>query len=949
MTALARFTQRYALWVILVWILAAVGANYLVPQLEQVVAVQNLPFLPSNTPSSIAVQRSAAAFSVPPSDNVGYLVLERDGALGDADKAFYDQLIAVLRSDTRHVLEVVDWWGSELTSAAALSSDQHVATARVRLTGTLGTLPGNDSVRATRAVVAGLQAPAGLHIYVTGPGAALVDQNTAMDKQTVTIFVLAAAVALVLLLLVYRSLFTVAVPLVSVGLALAATRPVVALLASTHVIGVSRLAVLLGAVIVLGAGTGYTMVFLGRYHESRRRGRAPEEALTDVYSAAAPVTAGSALTLTAVLGCLSFSRISLFRDTGIACGIGVLVAAVAALTVTPALISLADSADLLKPPQQWMARRWRRVAVSVARWPSRYLIFSAVLMFVLAIPLRELQFEWDEGAAAPTKSESARGYQVSEQHFGRNHLTPDVITVESNQDLRSPGGLLEVEQITGAIMTIPGVTKVQSASRLNSEVPREATMTIPAGNLGDRLEATSVQLTSQPDTLIDIDTSLDDILGALDEVQAGLQQGAPGLTRVSAGARRIKVAVAKLRNAMGNFSQAFTGLPDAVNEIQGCDEIPACSTVKSVVRWADTLIDTTLKVTQGLGQVADGIASASAAIGGSAPVNFDFSGAVGGVQQARAATLNLKGLINYNGASIRDLPAYLHNLAAMFRGTPGRGLNAAMKALDDPAQSQVLAQFLSPNGFATRLFVYGDGPEWTGEGAQRTRAYSIGVKGATKEGAVKPTAIDFTGVGPAIQDLQTLEGRDVLLLGAITLFLVLLSAGIILRSPVAAFIILGVVVLTYMSALGASIAIWQYVFGHQLHWLVLPVSFVLLLTASAAYSLLFALRVREEIPYGIRIGMIRALSATGGVLSGAGIVFGAGMFALAYSSVVSVAQIGVTVGIGTLLNTFVVRRYVLPAVMVILGHWFWWPRPIIEIRWVPQRLVTDAEVPGHTG
>ena len=171
MSAIARFTHRYALWVIGAWILVAIVANQVAPQLEQVAAANDQRSLPSSTESSVAVQKSAAAFSQTPTDNVGYVVLERNGPLNDRDRALYNQLLAALRSDSRHVIEVVDWWGSPATADAALSSDHHVATAIVRLSGMLGTLEASDSITAARSIVAGLPAPGGLHIFITGAGA----------------------------------------------------------------------------------------------------------------------------------------------------------------------------------------------------------------------------------------------------------------------------------------------------------------------------------------------------------------------------------------------------------------------------------------------------------------------------------------------------------------------------------------------------------------------------------------------------------------------------------------------------------------------------------------------------------------------------------------------------------------------------------------------------------
>ena len=103
------------------------------------------------------------------------------------------------------------------------------------------------------------------------------------------------------------------------------------------------------AAMMLGAGTDYAIFLIGRYHEGRRRGVACTEALVDAYRGVAPVIVGSALTIAAALACLGFADIGMFRSTGIPCAIGVLVAMLAALTLTPALIALAGRRGWLEP------------------------------------------------------------------------------------------------------------------------------------------------------------------------------------------------------------------------------------------------------------------------------------------------------------------------------------------------------------------------------------------------------------------------------------------------------------------------------------------------------------------------------------------------------------------------------------------------------------------------
>jgi putative drug exporter of the RND superfamily len=148
---------------------------------------------------------------------------------------------------------------------------------------------------------------------------------------------------------------------------------------------------------------------------------------------------------------------------------------------------------------------------------------------------------------------------------------------------------------------------------------------------------------------------------------------------------------------------------------------------------------------------------------------------------------------------------------------------------------------------------------------------------------------------------------------------------VMLRSPVAALAVLGTVIVSYAAALGASTLVWQHLLGYQLHWAVAPMAFIALVAVGADYNLLLAMRIREELRAGVGTGVIRAFAGTGGVVTTAGIVFGITMFALAGSTVLPIAQIGLTVGVGLLLDTLIVRTFLLPPLVPLLGRWFWWP------------------------
>jgi len=96
----------------------------------------------------------------------------------------------------------------------------------------------------------------------------------------------------------------------------------------------------------------------------------------------------------------------------------------------------------------------------------------------------------------------------------------------------------------------------------------------------------------------------------------------------------------------------------------------------------------------------------------------------------------------------------------------------------------------------------------------------------------------------------------------------------------------------------------------------------------ADYNLLLMKRMQEDAPAGEREGIARSVTMTGGVITAAGVIFAASMGAMMTGSVTTLAQIGFTIGLGLLLDTFVVRTLVIPALATLLGRHLWWPRRV---------------------
>ncbi|MDA1706823.1 MMPL family transporter, partial [Bacillus cereus group sp. m1-4] len=160
-------------------------------------------------------------------------------------------------------------------------------------------------------------------------------------------------------------------------------------------------------------------------------------------------------------------------------------------------------------------------------------------------------------------------------------------------------------------------------------------------------------------------------------------------------------------------------------------------------------------------------------------------------------------------------------------------------------------------------------------------------------------------------------------IAAVTLIFAVMM--IITRAFVASLAIVGTVLLSLGAAFGISVLVWQHIFGLELNWIAPVFGLIILLAVGSDYNLLLVSRLKEELPGGLKTGMIRAMGGTGSVVTSAGLVFAFTMMAMAISDLTIIGQVGTTIGLGLLFDTLVVRSFMTPAIATILGRWFWWP------------------------
>ena len=200
-----------------------------------------------------------------------------------------------------------------------------------------------------------------------------------------------------------------------------------------------------------------------------------------------------------------------------------------------------------------------------------------------------------------------------------------------------------------------------------------------------------------------------------------------------------------------------------------------------------------------------------------------------------------------------------------------------------------------------------------------------GIRAAAKDAGGPQTVVG--GASAIERDLREASARDTRVIVPVALVVVTLILVALLRSLVAPLLLIGTVIVSFGAALGVGAVVFDVIFGFPGSDPGLPLfAFIFLVALGIDYNIFLMARVREETRrYGTRQGMLRGLAVTGGVITSAGIVLAGTFSVLGVLPIVFLTQIGFVVAFGVLLDTFLVRSVLVPALTFDIGSRIWWP------------------------
>jgi putative drug exporter of the RND superfamily len=941
--------RKLAVPIMLGWLAITLLVSVGVPSLEQVAKEHPVSLNTDDASSVKAMARMGKAFKESDSDSTAMIVLEGDQPLGPNAHQYYDDLIRQLRADTKHVQHIQDFWGDPLTAAGAQSADGKAAYVQLNLAGSQGASLSNQSVDAVRKIVDRTPAPKGVKAYVTGPAVQAADTNQNADKTVVKIVVTTVTVIFIMLLFVYRSVITVILLLAMVGIELAAARGIVAFLSYHDAFRLSIFSTNILVSLAIAAGTDYGIFFIGRYHEARQAGENREMAYFTAYRGVAPVVLASGLTIAATTYCLSFTRLPVFQTMGGPCAVGMIVAVAVALTLVPAVLTVGSRFGLLDPKRTIQVRGWRRVGTAVVRWPAPIFVATCAVALVGLLALPGYKVSYKDRDYLPKNVPSNVGMAAAERHFSQARMSPEILMIDSDHDMRNSADFLVLDKLAKGIFRVEGVARVQSVTRPQG-TPLEHT-SIPfllsmqnAGQL-QNLQVAKGRL----DDMSKLADQLGGTIKSLERVNVLMNQ-LVGTTHHVAGVTKDTVAITnEVRDDIANFDDTFRPLRSYFYADPHCYNIPICWGIRSAYNATDG-VD---KLSEKLGELSKDVDSVDAVVPqlvALLPPQIETMRSLRTMVLTMHSTMS--GMFDQADELSQDATAMGKDFDA---AKTDDSFYLPHEVFSNPDFQRVEKLFVSPDGKAARFIISHKGDPATEEGMSRINAIRTAAYESIKGTALEDSKIYISGTAAIFKDLKEGSHYDFLIAGISSLCMIFIIMLIITRSLVAALVIVGTVALSLGASFGLSVLVWQYFIGVNLQWLVMVMSVIILLAVGSDYNLLLVARFKEEIGAGLKTGIIRAMGGTGKVVTAAGLVFAFTMASMIVSDNRAVGQVGTTIGLGLLFDTLIVRSFMTPSIAALLGRWFWWPmnvyhRPALAGAQRPSRDVgvEDAEETADT-
>jgi RND superfamily putative drug exporter len=970
---LGRIVIRFRFLFLVGWLVLALVCWLFAPSLEEVGTSDQKAFLPDESISREAEVLLAEAFPSDAAPGQATLVFTRIGGLTDADRAYIASLPELLSApDAPGELEgviagVVTAESNPELAPWLRSEDGAAEIAQVNLA--VGGFEGT-----ARAAVAGLREvladtlPAGLAGHVTGEAGIGADYLGAAMEATDRTTVVTVILVLVILLLMYRAPLAALAPLLTIGVAWIVARGVLGWAAQAGWKVTSTLDVFM-VVLIFGVGTDYSIFLISRVREELAHEEWAGAARRAVGRIGSVITA-SAGTVVVGLSAMAIARFGFVRTIGPALAVAIAITLLAGLTLTPAYLGLFGR-FLFWPFHRRLrhdsARRgpFARLAEFITRRPVATTAALVLLLAVPALAMPMLQSDFNILGELPASADGREGYLAVGEHFDQGQLSPTTVLIEApGRDLSSPESLAMLLHTHRLLAGLPGVGSVSSlvapagegtvpdGFRPSVQLAGMAAQLVPEGD--DQLAALQALLESDTEAGIARVAAYIEALGgsfpglaevpayrsSLDDLDtfgtsvALLRTALRVSTQLGIVAAQVSSAAAAGEDVAGQLPllQGYLGeLAAAYPEVRGADSF--CDAGAALAAMADYGVNT---------ELAERLAASLRSLAG----DFEDRHDAYLVSTLMASSTQGVALAQMLEEPLSRLPGEITALADEFQTLPDLFLPVGLSTDGEDEVAELLGSYLSADDSVTQVRVVLSEDPYGNEAIDLIPGMRAALD-AEEVGYGSEARILTGGLTAAYADIRQTIDEDFWRVAAITVAGVLLVLILLLRAIVAPIYLVATVLLSWMASMGLAALLFQGILGHSgVSYFLSLIVFVLLVALGSDYNIFLMSRVREESDRrGVHEGIRVASARTGAVITAAGVILAATFASMAVSPLRMLLQIGVTVAVGVLIDTFIVRSMLVPAITSLFDKWAWWPWHRQRVR-AAGSVAAEDELPG---
>ena len=638
---------------------------------------------------------------------------------------------------------------------------------------------------------------------------------------------------------------------------------------------------------------------------------------------------------------------------------------------------------------------WSKLATFVTARPIRFLLISLICFLPLILSSIGINTSYDAMKDLPAGSSSIKGFTIMSQHFPEGELMPIRVTIKSTKDMWDTSNLKILDMVVEDLLKVDNVDYVRSASRPIGKKLTQTSLSKQISMLSSGIKKVNDGFTPINDGLKKIQKNIDkiesgiyagsdalssEIAEAVEQLGDGATLSADALSEINKGALSSIVGINTLKKSLGDLAtaalQTKTGydqiLASINSSITSLDKLLASQPTLQSNSDFQTAYQTLKGVTTnfaplqtGLTQINGGIKEATTGLD---QISSGLSSSQGGISKTSKGVKDLAGGIKDIKSGIQ-LISDKFNLAASGLGSISDAFNPLNKGVDGmssglqkiidaaskysgsegigdafflpkdvfkkyPEFKKAVGNYISSNGHGSTMDIVLNVTPYSTKALDSIKSIEKTVAFSLKGTALEKSEFAVSGITAAYDEIRDFISRDMLIVMVFVLIGIFLVLALLLRSLIAPFYLLMTIILSYISTMGVTYLLFVQILGQDgLHWSVQFFSFCVLVALGVDYNIFLMTRVKEEyIPGQMRQSVTRALATTGGIITSCGLIMAGTFGAMLSSPLRPMVQIGFAACFGLIVDTFIIRSIVVPAIAVIVGEMNWWPGRRVKIQ-----------------